>query len=259
MPGQSAAHTDQARTVVGILDGLFRGSLLAAYLHGSAVSGGLRPQSDIDFLAIIDSPMTKAQRLQLLSASLKASVPHPAPPGDLRCIELMVFLESEVSSSNYPSTAEFVYGEWLRTSFESGELPVPVADSGNTLALAQVRQHSRPLLGSNATEIVPEVPAALVRRAMRDALPALLRGLGGDERNVLLTLARMWRTGATGKFVPKDAAATWAQVRMPEREAQTLTLARDAYLGTLKDTWEEQRVAALNTADYLHRRVLEYV
>jgi streptomycin 3"-adenylyltransferase len=259
MPGQSAELTDQARTEVGILNGLFRGSLLAVYLHGSAVSGGLRPQSDIDVLAIIDSPMAKAQRLRLLSALLKASTPHPAPPGDLRCIEVMVFLGAEASSSNYPSTAEFIYGEWLRTSYDSGELPMPVTDSGNTLALAQLRQHSRPLLGSSATEILPEVPAALVRRAMRDALPALLQGLLGDERNVLLTLARMWRTGATGEFAPKDAAATWAEARMPERDAKPLTLAREAYLGNLEDTWEERRVAVLHTADYLRQRVLEHV
>ena len=37
---------------------------------------------------------------------------------------------------------------------------------------------------------------------MRDALPSLAAGLDGDPRNVLLTLARMWRTVATGDECP---------------------------------------------------------
>lgn len=53
----------------------------------------------------------------------------------------------------------------------------------------------------------------------------------GDERNVLLTLARMWTTLATGRFVSKDAAADWARPQLSEHAAGTLALAREAYLG----------------------------
>jgi streptomycin 3"-adenylyltransferase len=244
---------------LAVLHDLFHDDLHAAYLHGSAVIGGLRAQSDIDFIAVIDSPITPTTRRRLLAALLKTSAPHPAPPGDRRSLELMVFVRGEVSSSCYPATAELIYGEWLRTAFEQGELSAPVKGPGNTLALAQARQHSHPLFGPNATEIVSEIPAQLVRRAMRDALPDLLQELPGDERNVLLTLARMWWTGATGDFVPKDTAATWATARMPERLAHTLAFARDAYLGTLKDDWKNRRIAARETADYLRQRVLEFV
>jgi hypothetical protein len=69
------------------------------------------------------------------------------------------------------------------------------------------------------------------------ALPSLLDNLIGDERNVLLTLARMWRT-ATGEFVTKDAAAEWAISRLPEQIAEVLICARDAYLGRTKDAWK---------------------
>lgn len=258
MQGETPEHPNQTQTVLEILHGLFRDDLRAAYLHGSAVLGGLRPQSDVDFLAVIDSPLTETRRQRLLTSMLKASVPHPAPPGEARCIELMVFLRAEVASSRYPATTELIYGEWMRTSLELGELSLPVKAPGNTLVLAQARQHSLPLFGPAATEVVPEHSPERVRRAMRDALPDLLHALAGDERNVLLTLARMWLTGATGEFVPKDTAATWAAARMPERQAQTLSCARDAYLGTFDDCWNERRVAALEAAEHLRRRILEF-
>src|SRR5690606_18364981 len=78
----------------------------------------------------------------------------------------------------------------------------------------------------------------------RQALPALLDSLEGDERNVLLTLTRMWRTLATGDFVPKDAAAGWAVARLPAEHAAVLATARDAYLGIRRDDWSARRQEA---------------
>jgi hypothetical protein len=50
---------------------------------------------------------------------------------------------------------------------------------------------------------------------MADELPSLVADLESDTRNVLLTLARMWTTVATGRIVSKDAAAAWALERLP--------------------------------------------
>ena len=38
------------------------GSLLGAYLHGSAVTGGLRPDSDLDLLLLTARPLSAAER-----------------------------------------------------------------------------------------------------------------------------------------------------------------------------------------------------
>jgi len=64
---------------------------------------------------------------------------------------------------------------------------------------------------------------------------------------VLLTLARMWRTAATGAFVPKDAAAAWAAARLPSAQGAWLELAGRAYVGARADDWHgrEAVVAAL--------------
>jgi len=50
----------EALAALRIVEDLFEVSLLAVYLHGSAVSGGLRPQSDVDLLVVTGQPMTDA-------------------------------------------------------------------------------------------------------------------------------------------------------------------------------------------------------
>lgn len=105
-------------------------------------------------------------------------------------------------------------------------------------------------------DFLAEIPMEQVRRAMREGLPTLLANLQGDERNVLLTLARMWRTAATGEFVTKDVAADWAVPHLPDQPAQTLLHARDAYLGEIKDDWTNRQEEVGKAAAYLHQQII---
>ena len=57
----------------------------------------------------------------------------------------------------------------------------------------------------------------------------------GDERNIVLTLARIWYTGTTGQIASKDAAATWLLDHMQGPHRTLLSKARAAYLGEKKD------------------------
>ena len=250
-------QTDQMLAATAALRGVLRDTLFAVYLHGSAVSGQLRPLSDIDLLAVVDRGMTDDQRHDLLMALLRISGRHPAAPEGPRCVEVMVFLLSDLFEGGFPLRAEFTYGEWLRDVFEAGEAPMPTRDPEYTLVVAQARQEAIPLFGPCASELLPEISLKDVRQAMRDALPALLDGLQGDERNVLLTLARMWRTARTGEFVTKDAAAAWAIQQMPDRDAAILDYARRAYLGEIIDAWEGRSGDTQRLAENLRARVTE--
>jgi len=245
----------EALAALRIVEDLFEASLLAVYLHGSAVSGGLRPHSDVDLLVVTDQPVTDAMRRSLLAALMQISGRHPAPLAGPRCIELMVFLKADLSASAYPMRSELVYGEWLRGAFEAGEIPMPVTDPELTLVAAQARQEARALVGPAAEKLLPLIPDAHIRRAMRDVLPSLLANLTGDERNVLLMLARMWRTAATGEFVTKDTAAEWAIPRLPEPIAEVLIRARDDYLGRGNDTWDPNQAAVRRAAEHLQQQV----
>ncbi len=251
-------ETEQASAVMATLCDILGDGLLAVYLHGSAVSGGLRPQSDIDLLAVAERSLTKDERAALLSSLLRLSARYPAVPGERRYMEVIVFSRRDLADNLFPARAEFIYGEWLRDAFEAGEEAMPVQDPGLTLVLAQARQEARPLFGPAREVLLPETQAATVRRAMHDLLPSLLEGLQDDTRNFLLTLARMWHNACRGTFASKDEAALWAIPKLTGEEALTLEKARQAYLGEIADSWHGDDLgAARRLADQLAMNLAE--
>ena len=245
----------EASRALSIVENCFGASLLGIYLHGSAVTGGLRPNSDVDLLVIVSRPTTNADRRFLVAELLKVSGRYPADDAGRRPLELIVFHRADLTASAYPARSEFIYGEWLREAFEAGEVPEPVSDPELTLLLAQARQEARALIGPDPVKLLPVIPESDIRRAIGDALPALLGTLEGDERNVLLTLTRMWRTLVTGEFVPKDVAAEWAMPRLDADAAALISHARGAYLGTVKDNWRAPGRQVRQVADELGERV----
>ncbi len=255
---QAEKNQEQISAVVAALRNIFGDGLTAVYLHGSGVSGELRPQSDIDLLAVVGRGMTEDERAVLLAALLPLSGRYPAVPNGPRCLEVIVFSRIDLASRQYPARAEFVFGEWLRDAFEAGEAPMPQHDPEFTLVLAQARQEAIPLFGPDANELLPDVPEQVVREAMRDLLPALLNAVNDDTRNVLLTLARMWCTASSGAFVSKNGAAIWALPELNDQDASTLDYARQAYLGEVQDNdWQNRRDAAKRLAEQLALNVTE--
>nr|HPR35770.1 DUF4111 domain-containing protein [Anaerolineaceae bacterium] len=124
-------------------------------------------------------------------------------------------------------------------------------DPDLALLLAQLRRNSIVLSGHKAEEVLDPIPWVDIQRAIRDSLPGLVANLKGDERNVILTLARMWFTAATGEFCSKDQAAQWAINQLPVEQAALLDVARKAYLGEVKDEWEEMETELAALVDSL--------
>lgn len=246
---------DEARRAIPVLQRHLGESLIAIHLHGSAVGGGLRPLSDVDLLAIVDRPTTPDVRKRLVTDLLEISGRYPAPPGGARPIELTILLLSDLQPAPCPARVEFVYGEWLRSDFEAGGTADPSVSAGHTLLLAQARREAKALRGPALPDLLHPIPDEDVHRAFAAALADLVPELKGDERNVLLTLARMWYTLETGDFVAKDVAAHWAAVQLPPGPAALLETARGGYLGTVTDTWEGREREAGELAQLLQSHI----
>lgn len=247
----------EADKALGVIKEIFGESLRALYLHGSAVSSGLRPYSDVDLLAVIERPISPEERRSLCDALMKVSGKYPFDPAGRRPLEVLVFLSEDLQMPMvYPVRCEFVYGEWLRQQYEAGESAEPVHDSDLTLVLAQALQHGKPLFGPRAIDCLPAVAGSDIRRAIVESLPALLATLQGDERNVLLTLARMWLTLVTGEFASKDVAANWAASRLPDGPAGILLEARAAYLNGHEVDWRDSQQVIEMAVMVLSERIL---
>lgn len=228
---------NEAKQALQILEACLGSSLVAVYLYGSAVADGLRKDSDVDLFVIVNRGLNREDRRNLADALMNISG-RMGNAQSVRPLEVTVVDLREVVPWEYPPKKEFIYGEWLREDYEQGRIPGASVDPDLTILLSQVRSNSIPLSGTAASVMFDPVPMADVRKAMRDSLPDLIDHLQGDERNVILTLARMWVTAATGKFVSKDEAAQWVIHRLPEEQASLMDLAGKAYRGECIDHWE---------------------
>ena len=161
----------------------------------------------------------------------------------------------EVVPWTYPPPCDFLYGEWLRDEFGEGRVPEPHVNPDLAVLLTSVQQHAQVLTGVRPTEVLDPVPAHDLRRSVKDSLASLLGDLEGDERNVLLTLARMVVTLDTGQIVSKDEAARQVLPRLDRRGQTAMTLALRGYLGEVQDDWSDHRLELEETAAVLAARI----
>lgn len=229
-----------------IIEELLDNMLIGVYLYGSAVMGGLRVNSDIDILAVTNHGLSEKTRKDLTNRLMQVSGKIGNKHG-IRPLEVTVINKNDILPWHFPPKYEFMYGEWLREQFEKGEISRPTYDPDLAILLVQVRKNSIILSGPKATEVLEPVPMTDIRRAIKESLPGLIADIKGDERNVILTLARMLLTASTGEISSKDQAAEWAIPQLPNEHAALLDLAKKAYREECVDKWEglESEVASL--------------
>ena len=246
-----ARVVDRAREVLGA-------DLLGAYLHGSAVLGGLRPESDLDVLLLGPRGLTAPERTELLALLLRISG-RRAAEGPARPLEVTVVAQPDVVPWRYPPSCDLQYGEWLRDDALAGSLLDRHTDADLAVVLTSARQNAVALTGPPLAELLDPVPPDDLRRAIHDSLPALLADLGHpakDERNVLLTLARMVATLDNGTIVPKDVAVRQVLPDLPTDLHDVLELAAAAYRREAVDDWDVHAAAAQTAAAQLAQLVI---
>ena len=204
----------QLQSIVQLVSGVFGSEVLGAYLHGSAVLGGLRPTSDLDVLVVLDRPTTATQRRTLVEGLLEMSGAR-AHNGPARPVELTVVVASAVTPWRYPPRQEFLYGEWLRDTYELSGAPQPEPAPDLCILITMVLQGDAVLVGPPPAQLLDPVPQADLLRGAVAGIPHLLSDLESDTRNVVLTLARIWTTLDTGQIRSKEAAAAWAPKQLP--------------------------------------------
>lgn len=247
----AGTETQIAPIVQGVRD-VLRGDLVGAYLHGSAVLGGFRPDSDIDIVIVSTRRTIVAEKRRLIDLLLSISGRKASlRPG--RPIELDIVVESEIRPWRYPPPFDFHYSELWRDRFESGELE-PWESTANpdlASALTMVLLGDVPLAGPPPAQVFDPVPRS-------DYLDAILRDIGTvdeylpwDTRNVVLTLPRIWSAVATEAVYSKEEAADWALPRLPEEHRAVLELARAAYRGEVEDSWDDIRSQVRAFADHV--------
>jgi len=246
-----ALPVSQLQDVIDVVWGVLSPDAVGAYLHGSAVRGGLRPGSDVDVLVVTGRRTSPAQRRALVEGLMDISGAR-ARRGPARPVELTVVVDSDLRPWWYPPRCELLYGEWLRSEFEQGAVPEPGPSPDLAVLVTMVHQGNAPLVGPPPGEVLDPVPPADLARAVVAGVPDLLADLEHDTRNVILTLLRIWTTIVTGEIQSKDAAADWALERLPEEHRAVVAHARAIYLGHVPESWDgELRSGVRPLVDHL--------
>lgn len=243
-PADAPAIDDTARRqvdeVVDLLEREVGDALVAAYLSGSSVLGGLKPYSDVDVFGVLRRPLADDERERLVDGLLDFSG-RRARRGPARPVELTLAVHDELRPWRYPPRCELQYGEWLRDDFEAGRMPRPGPDPDLAVLVTMVLQRGVALRGAAAPDVLDPVPPADLRRSIVAGVPGLLADLADDTRNVLLTLARVWATLATGEIMAKETAADWVATRLPPGHRAVVLRARAIHLGEVPEDGTEWR------------------
>ncbi len=223
---------EQLSDACAVLERHLGNTLLAIHLFGSAVDGGLRPHSDIDLLVTLSAPVPAPARRSLMKDLLTVSA-WPGSDESRRALEVTALVRGHLVPWRYPPPRELQFGEWLREELLAGDIPPVTTDPDIAILLTKARQHSHRLAGPPVTELFEPVPREDFARALADTAVRWNEPSDwqGDERNVVLALARIWFSAATGTIAPKDVAAAWVLERLPLEYRPTLASARLAYLG----------------------------
>ncbi len=230
--------------ILSYLDEHRPGELVGAYLYGSAVTAGLRPDSDVDLLVLTRAPLSEPERASLVSMLLSVSGwrGHAAQfpeVADRRPLELTSLVVADVDPLPQTPRRDFQFGEWLRADLLDGQVPPAVSDPDVVVLLATAQSAHRVLRGQPLEDLVAPVPPELLRRAQLALLPELMNDPAGEERFFLLTLARMLVTIETGQIVAKDVAAQRVAPRLTGRDRALLELAGQDYRGHVSVDWRD--------------------
>ncbi|MDE5696946.1 MAG: DUF4111 domain-containing protein [Lachnospiraceae bacterium] len=243
----------QVLQIISITSELFRNQIVGMYLYGSYVLGGLRSNSDIDILVITKEKMSDNVREELTNQLLLCS--GTVGCNEKRPLEVTIIDQENIILGKVAPKCDYMYGEWLREEIEAGKIPQPCYDDDIIILLWQARAHNVLLQGKSADTVIPPVSRSEVRKAIQNSLPGLISNIKGDERNVILTLSRMWFTLETGDICPKDIAAEWVIPKLPDQFIPLVELAVKGYRGEYADEWNELENKTFSFVIYLQNKL----
>lgn len=251
------SETWQLEQLTGYLQQLLGESLFAIYLYGSAVDGGLAPESDLDVLVVLSQAMTLPQRQQLAETLLQIS--HPVGAAQ-RALEVTIVRKDHILSASYPLSYELQFGEWLRDELSQGDILGEHADPDLSILLKKAQMHHQTLFGPDLNSWSVMIPDQQLWQAMADTYPSIVAHWDedADERNQILALCRIYFSLVANEIAPKDQAAQWVIAQLQPQHQPVLQRMVQEYKGEIeKQNWQQQHHALQPVVDFLSLKIDE--
>ena len=196
-----------ARLVAGLRDDL-GDRLVGAWLFGSGALGDFDPaRSDLDVQVVTTVRLARAER-----EALAARFSHPGFACPVRGLELVLYARDDLGDPLGPAFQ-------LNLNTGPGMDPRLAYDAADeprfwfVLDVAIGRTAGRALAGPPPAEVFPELPDALVRASLHQAL-SWFASNDPTGRAAALAAARAWAWAEEGRWLAKGPAAVWLASRV---------------------------------------------
>ncbi len=242
---------EQLTDSVELVKTVFGADLLAVYLYGSSLVGGLQKYSDIDLFVVTNRASTLEEKAKLVASLLQISGVYMK--STKLPLEMTIVEQAKINPWRYPPYFDFQYGDWLRQTFEDGVIePWQTYEMADlALIITQVLLKSQTLWGLEPQEVLAPVPYHDFMRAMLHDVDRLATDIDHDTRNVLLTYARIWSTLETDAIRSKPAAADWVMNRLPTVYQPVMKRAKSICIGVENEHWDDVKALIKPCLDFI--------
>lgn len=218
--------------LAAIVDGFSRllgDNLVGIYLHGSVAMSCFNPRlSDVDFLVVIERPLSHAQKVAIVELTLQLA-PSAPPKG----LEYSVVLQEHTQNFSHPCPYDFHYGLEWHAAYQRGDFPADGDQRDPDLAahFTMIKRYGHVLIGQPIADVFGDIPTADFWAALWYDLEDILDDIHHNPLYGVLNLCRALAFWQNGWVLSKATGIHFAERVLDQRFAPLFQHAREIYLG----------------------------
>lgn len=210
----------------------FAGQLAGVYVHGSAVMGCYNPSvSDLDFIVVVDAPITDAQRRDFMEAVAALDAKCPG-----KGIEMSVVTRAACSPFVYPTPFELhwsrMHAAWYARDPEDYIAKMRGTDADLAAHFTVIRARGACMFGAPAGDVFAPVPGEAYVDSIFGDVSGAAEEICENGMYLTLNLARVLAYLEDGAVLSKREGGAWALDRLPGVYRPLIQSALDEYGGS---------------------------
>ena len=217
-------------------------NLVGIYLHGSRAIGDHGPSSDIDYLVVVERPLSVEEKRKLVAGLRQLSERSP-PHG----IEMSVIRRETLRRFRHPAPFEFHFSPYWLKRYERGQVNLSERRTDPDLAshVVHTRERGRVLYGERIESVFPPIDRRHHVEATLNDANWILKNPSEHPLYTVLNLCRALAVVEGGMTPSKLEAVEWALTTFPSEFHPLIREARRRYeAGATGAGVDESRLAS---------------
>ena len=228
-------------------------NLAGIYLHGSAAMGCFQPKkSDLDFLVVVNGPMTEETRRAYMDMVICLDRMGPA-----KGIEMSVVARDVCDPFVYPTPFLLHYSrmhtEWYRRDPVDYVRKMNGTDADLAAHFTVIRSRGRCLYGLPVQKVFGEVPEQNYLDSIRKDVEGAEEEIADNPLYLILNLARVLAYVREKKVLSKQEGGAWGLENLPEEYHPLIRSALREYEDGAAEAYDPESARAY--AAYMLRQI----